>query len=138
MTPRRRHLAAVLAAVLMVVPGCGGGDDDDEGASATTSTLPAKSSDDEPSPEVTISAGDLFFKPKEVTVPAGTVTFTLVNEGVSPHTLKIDGAPGLNLTVDGKGDTDKGRINLLAGEYKLYCDVPGHQAAGMEAKLTVK
>jgi uncharacterized cupredoxin-like copper-binding protein len=35
-------------------------------------------------------------------------------------------------------DDDEGEIDLAAGEYVFYCDVPGHRDAGMEGTLTVE
>lgn len=32
----------------------------------------------------------------------------------------------------------EGRIRLRRGEYVLYCAIPGHRAAGMEADLVVE
>jgi plastocyanin len=33
---------------------------------------------------------------------------------------------------------DSGKIDLKAGDYTIFCDIPGHRAAGMEATLAVK
>jgi uncharacterized cupredoxin-like copper-binding protein len=40
------------------------------------------------------------------------------------------------LVADG-GKTVAGKLEAKAGNYTLFCDVPGHRAAGMEAKLVV-
>ena len=36
------------------------------------------------------------------------------------------------------GDTETLTLNLPAGTYTFYCNVPGHRAAGMEGTLTVE
>jgi plastocyanin len=86
---------------------------------------------------VEVEAGDLFFKPKEFTAASGPVTIKLTNKGAIQHNLvvaedssfkKIDLAPGASGT---------GTLNAKPGTYTLYCDIPGHRPAGMEAKLTV-
>jgi uncharacterized cupredoxin-like copper-binding protein len=40
------------------------------------------------------------------------------------------------LSVNKRGDLDIGTINLPAGNYSVFCTVPGHQ--NMKADLTVK
>jgi uncharacterized cupredoxin-like copper-binding protein len=57
-----------------------------------------------------------------------------VNDGTVAHTLLVKGVSGFKLEV---GDEDEGTVELEPGEYTLYCDVAGHEAAGMVATLTV-
>ena len=60
--------------------------------------------------------------------------FTYENEGDTAHTLLIRGESGFKLSM---GDTDTGTVDLPAGSYELYCDVAGHESAGMVADLDV-
>jgi plastocyanin len=87
---------------------------------------------------VEIDGADLSFTPKEVTAPAGPISITLKNVGKIHHTLVIDGAADFKkLEADpGQAPTETWK-DAKPGEYVLYCDVPGHRAAGMEAKLKV-
>ncbi|MEA2510739.1 MAG: Cupredoxin-like domain, partial [Thermomicrobiales bacterium] len=40
---------------------------------------------------LTVELHDIFFDPKEITIPANTdVTITLVNKGAAPHTFDVD------------------------------------------------
>jgi plastocyanin len=63
-----------------------------------------------------------------------------INDDTIRHTLiVIDGdtkVGSFELKVNKKGDVDLGTINLPAGQYVLFCTVPGHQ--NMKADLTVK
>lgn len=85
----------------------------------------------------TVTSFDIFFEPKEVTIPANTdVTFTLPNDGVTVHNFAID---ALNIDVDlPPGATETVVINALPGTYEYYCNVPGHKAAGMFGTLIVE
>ena len=91
------------------------------------------------------------------TVPAGTVTFTVVNEGVKKHEfviLSTDVMAG-DLPLKGDevveddytaideigdlppGDTQTLTVDLAAGHYALICNLKGHVRMGMYADLTV-
>lgn len=72
---------------------------------------------------------------------AGTITFTLSNQGAVFHDLAIeDGSgaliPGFLLEAD-PGETVSGDVELAPGTYTLFCTIPGHREAGMETLLTV-
>jgi uncharacterized cupredoxin-like copper-binding protein len=85
---------------------------------------------------VDVVAQDIFFEPKELTIPANTdVTVNLTNEGAAPHNFSID---ALGIDVDlAPGAKEQVVINAPAGEYEYYCNVPGHKEAGMVGTLTV-
>ena len=88
------------------------------------------------SPQV-VTSFDIYFEPKEVTIPANTdVTFDLPNDGVTPHNFSID---ELGVDVDlAPGATEQTVINAPAGTYEYYCNVPGHKQAGMVGTLVVE
>jgi len=71
---------------------------------------------------------------------AGDIEVAYINDDTIRHTLiVIDGdtkVGSFELKVNKKGDVDLGTINLPAGQYVLFCTVPGHQ--NMKADLTVK
>lgn len=108
-------------AVGFAIAACGGSDD---GASGCT-----------PGPEVTVHALDaLDFDADSYDTAAGCVEFTYVNDGTVGHTLLLRGVDGFKLAV---GDTDVGAVDIEPGSYTLFCDIAGHEAAGMSADLTV-
>jgi len=88
---------------------------------------------------------DIAFKPTEFTIPANTdVTVTLKNSGASMHNFSItdhnnSGVKNLNISVNvNPGETKTVTINAPAGDYYYFCDVPGHEAAGMHGTMHVK
>lgn len=95
--------------------------------------------------QVEIVSHDIYFEPKEVTIPADTdVTIVLPNEGVTLHNFSIDDNKNedlpfepIDIDID-PGATEQVAINAPAGEYYFYCNVPGHEAAGMWGTLTVE
>jgi uncharacterized cupredoxin-like copper-binding protein len=84
-----------------------------------------------------VVAGEIFFEPKEFSAPAGPVQVSLKNEGTTEHTLLVDAAPKFKKLAAAPGKSESGSLDVPPGEYVMYCDVPGHRAAGMEAKLKV-
>lgn len=85
----------------------------------------------------TVQAGNLFFKPTSMTVPQGIIQFTMVNIQSGVHSFVIRGVPGFMLEVSGKDDTDTKKVELKPGTYTYYCNIPGHEQAGMKGTLTV-
>lgn len=78
----------------------------------------------------------LKFQATEFTAPVGVNLVKYVGKG-GVHTLVFDGAfPGFELQVNG-AQTDQGKVDLAAGDYTIFCSIPGHRAAGMEATITV-
>jgi plastocyanin len=117
-----RSLAAA-ASLAALVAGCGGSDD-----SSASGCSPAVS-------EITVSAqDDLKFDAERYEAGAGCIEVTYVNDGDIGHTLLVKEQSGFKLSV---GDEDVGTIDLSEGTYELFCDIPGHEAAGMRADLTV-
>tara|TARA_B100000700_G_scaffold306917_1_gene382676 strand:- start:447 stop:803 length:357 start_codon:yes stop_codon:yes gene_type:complete len=68
---------------------------------------------------------------------AGTVRFEFSQVGVQEHTLLVEGLEEQMRLVVVDGNTDTGSLDLPPGRYILYCDIAGHRASGMEARLTV-
>ena len=87
---------------------------------------------------VKIDGADLSFAPKDVTAPAGALSITLNNIGKIHHTLVVEGVSDFKkLEADPGQAPSETWADAKPGEYVLFCDVAGHRAAGMEAKLKV-
>jgi len=123
---RRTSISLAGAAALALILGACG--DSDDGGQAADGCNPADSS-------ITVEAQDkLSFDADSYEADAGCVEFTYVNAGSIAHTLLVKGQSGFKLSV---GDEDSGSITLDPGTYTLYCDIAGHESAGMHAELTV-
>lgn len=107
------------------------GDDDSEPGAAGTGDRGSISG------TVDVIARDIEFADDAYEVAAGMVELRYLNEGSITHTLLVDDVDGFELEVTSSGDQDQGTIDLESGSYTLYCDVPGHREAGMEATLEV-
>jgi uncharacterized cupredoxin-like copper-binding protein len=74
------------------------------------------------------------------TLPEGKITFVVQNVGKVPHNLAVRGGKVAGPTktpLIPPGQSAKLTVSLSVGNYTLYCSVPGHEAAGMSAKLSV-
>ncbi len=81
------------------------------------------------------------------TVPHGTVTFKVTDQGVIPHDFKVCSSPkgGTALTCTGKGTrviSPGGAATLTvtfktAGTYEYLCTIPAHALAGQKGDLKV-
>jgi uncharacterized cupredoxin-like copper-binding protein len=114
---RRLALACVLGAAAL--------------AAAVTSPSGAASA-------VSVTAGkpsELRFKLSKSTVPAGSVTFKVTNQGVTKHDFKI---AGKKTKLIGLGRSATLKVTLKKGKYSYVCTVPGHADAGMKGTLRVR
>lgn len=70
--------------------------------------------------------------------PAGAIDVNYLNGG-GQHTFVFADArySWFELAVNSQGEIAKGKIKLEPGSYEFYCSVPGHKAAGMDAKLII-
>ena len=156
---RRRPLFLILACAALVALALGlaaCGDDDDDSAEPAATSTPAATATTPATPvptettDTTASgggattldvaadpSGQLKFDPTTLSAPAGDITLDLTNDSAVPHNIAVDGAEGVSDTIQDGGTADL-TINLPAGTYEYYCDVPGHREAGMVGTLTVQ
>jgi plastocyanin len=90
--------------------------------------------------KLTIPAVDgTAFEFTKAEAEAGQLTFEMPNKSPLPHNIAIKGggASGAGKVI-GQGQTSTFSVNLKPGTYTYYCQVPGHEAAGMKGTLTVK
>jgi plastocyanin len=128
---RRTPLTVAGAAVALAITlsACGG---DDSGSTTDTT----KAGGDAGASSIVVKAKDqLKFDQTAYEAKAGKVDITYENTGSVAHTLLVKGKSGFKLSI---GTKDEGSLDLSPGTYTLYCDVAGHESAGMEAQLTVK
>jgi len=57
--------------------------------------------------------------------------------GASGHTLAIQDPKFDGFLLKSDASPKSGKVQLAAGKYTVYCTVPGHEAAGMKATITV-
>ncbi len=121
-----RRPLAVAFAVGLALTACGGDDDD---ASAGDGADGA-----DPSGQVlsVVGRSGFQFDPPTLTATAGDITIELSNDDSVVHSLVVDGIDDFKI-VDNGSET----ATFAAGEYRYWCDIPGHVEAGMEGTLTV-
>jgi nitrite reductase (NO-forming) len=102
--------------------------------------------------QITLEAYDIGWRTAEqqgpqveLTVAPGT-TIELVNTGGAEHDFSLDdrnneGVPNLEIDVDmpqGFSGTVEIPADTPPGTYYFYCDIPGHEAAGMHGTIIVQ
>jgi uncharacterized cupredoxin-like copper-binding protein len=151
-------IAMALASVAgAIATGCGNGGD------STTTQTQGPAAGGSSGNTLQIQMADDFFTPKDASAKAGSVTISAVNNGKLVHEMvlaKTSADPSkLPTTSDGEvdeakleslgedageiadvapGATKKGTLKLAPGKYAMYCNIPGHYAAGMYGTITVK
>ena len=128
-----RRTFALAAVAILPLAACGGDDDDASGTPGDTtgdSSAPVEGA-------VTAVAENVQWAEDSYSAAAGEVTIVLENADSVRHTLVIDGISEDDFKLEASGDeSDQGSVELEAGDYEFFCDVPGHSA--MRATLTVE
>ena len=116
-------LVALSIVALVAVVGCSGGANATTGGQATT-----------------IKLSEMKFEPATITVPAGQpATISVQNVGTVAHDFSIRGlGQDVSLVVDAGKTATTTFTPTTAGTYEIYCNQPGHEAAGMKGSLVVK
>jgi uncharacterized cupredoxin-like copper-binding protein len=111
----------------------------DEGE--TQETAPATTSaGNAPTETITVTATEFKLTLDKQPTGPGNYEFVLKNAGKIGHDLVVEGphVDDAKTPVTGAGASAKLRVPLEAGTYKLYCDVPGHEEAGMRLELRLE
>lgn len=145
-------IAAVFAA------GCG----NDSGTTTTTENESEAAAAGGGGATLSIKMGEFFFSPKNTAAHAGPTTIEAPNEGSVEHELvvfktnmdpaklpteasgevaeekmdKIAESAGEIPDVEA-GEAKSAQFELTPGRYVIFCNLPGHYAAGMYGTLTV-
>lgn len=87
---------------------------------------------------IEVDSGEFYFDPSEITVKRGEpVELVVMNSGQIAHNISID-----EFNVDQDYNPDQTiRVNFTpnqTGEFRIYCDIPGHTASGMVGTLIVE
>jgi plastocyanin/predicted small secreted protein len=80
--------------------------------------------------------GQLAYVTTQGSGTAGKLTVKMGNKSGTPHNIVIDGK-GKGPEVSG-GKVSSFSATFAKGTYTFYCSVPGHRAAGMQGKITIK
>ena len=94
-----------------------------------------------PPARLQVSANEFSLVLSRQKIDAGRAIVELVNFGEDDHDLRIRRAGGRRIwgTPEVRpGGTAVLRATLPAGRYRLWCSLPGHEAAGMWARLSVR
>jgi plastocyanin len=128
-----RTLTLVGLVGVALLAGCGSNDSSSDSAGTTTSGSGSGSA-------IPVSLQDFSIDPSTISPRSGgTVTFSVVNKGPSPHALEIDGN-GVEEETEtlSTGDHADLTVDLKPGTYEIYCPIGDHRARGMEGKLVVR
>lgn len=85
---------------------------------------------------VNVTEKDFAITLDKTGVPAGDVTFDILNQGPSAHNFQINEVDKMSATIE-VGKTTTLTVNLKPGIYTYICAVAGHEQLGMKGTVTV-
>jgi plastocyanin len=102
---------------------------------------PAPAPPPAPTSRLGVTAREFSLTLSRTTLSSGDAIIQLQNFGQDPHNLRVERVDGSGTPADfplTQPSTQQSEtVTLGPGTYKLYCTLPGHDAAGMHATLTV-
>lgn len=136
------RLAAVTA-VAIVAAGCGGtgsgGSGSSSSSSAASSSAASSSSSAASGTPLTVVEKEYSITPSKTSLPPGTYTFQISNEGKFAHNLTVSG-PAVSAAAApdiAPGQSGQLTVTLMKGSYELWCSIDGHKDLGMDIHLAV-
>ncbi len=123
-------LLATSIATGVLLAACGGGDETP--ATPTPTLAPGTNVQ-----RVAVRLKNFAFEPRDFAFKTGdTVEFALTSADIQ-HTFTVRGLP-IDWSVGG-GKTVTQRFTFRQpGQFRLFCDIAGHEAAGMTGAITVQ
>jgi plastocyanin len=119
-----------LLAAMMFIAACGDDDDNGNGAAVAPTATPTSAAAPTPTAPAetgpTVTVGDDFFQPAELTVKAGE-TVRWVWSGGNPHSVKLNDTTSPTLTGSGNFEFTFD----APGRYEYVCGVHGASMAGV-------
>ena len=139
---------AVAVAIPFALAACGDDDSESESASSGETTAAETTTEAESTTAgggggggetVEISETEFAIEPADVSVKAGTVTFSVTNDGQQAHDLEVEGngVEEVTETLD-PGASGELTVDLEPGTYKMYCTIDGHEGLGMVGEVTAQ
>jgi len=89
--------------------------------------------------EVKIALSEWKLEPASIELPPGKITFIVTNAGTMEHEFEIEAHEREfgYLEHIAPGQTKRLTVALDAGEYELYCPIPGHKEKGLVGTLVI-
>jgi FtsP/CotA-like multicopper oxidase with cupredoxin domain len=84
---------------------------------------------------VDLELGALKLQPDHLMAEPGHVIVRVTNVDTQVHNVTINGIKSPDLQPDETAELDLGE--LAAGDYEMFCEIPGHKEAGMSGTLMV-
>ena len=94
-----------------------------------------------PAPAASVRLADFEIVLPERSMRAGSVSYTVTNDGPTIHNLSLRDSSGR--VVLKSADLEPGRSQALsgrleAGRYVAFCSLPGHESLGMRVELVAE
>ena len=129
---KRMGLIVALLLTAALVAACGGGGDNDAQPQSSTSSNGEVQ-------RIEVSGTDFAFTPQDVVVQRGTpVEIVFTNDGRVAHDWAVDQFNAKSPVIAPGRSTTISFTPTQAGEFKIVCKEPGHEAAGMVGTLIVQ